>query len=132
MATTQRTELERLAREFNDAFNRNDLDAVMAFFAEDAIYDEFHGAVHRGKAAIREALGAQFRGDFGVMTFHEEDLFVDDRAAKVLAQWLVTLEVKGQPTSWRGLDVVCFDAGLVREKRTYAKAKVPLLASRPG
>ena len=132
MATPERTELEKLARDFNDAFNRNDLDGVMAFFAEDAVYDEFNGAVRRGKAAIREALVPQFRGDFGAMTFHEEDLFVDEAAAKVLAQWLVTLEVKGRPTSWRGLDVVRFEDGLVVEKRTYAKAKVPLLASHPG
>lgn len=129
----ERTELEKLTREFNDAFNRNDLDAVMAFLADDAVYDEFHAGVHRGKAAIREAFVPQFRGDFGAMTFSEEDLFVDDEAAKVLVRWTVTLEVKGEPTSWRGLDVLAFDGdGLVAEKLTYAKAKVPLLASRPA
>ena len=43
---------------FTDAFNTNDLDGVMAFMAEDAVYDEFTGAVNRGKAAIRALRGS--------------------------------------------------------------------------
>ena len=36
-------ELRRVVLEFTEAFNRDDLDAVMAYFADDAFYDEFHG-----------------------------------------------------------------------------------------
>jgi len=40
---------------FTDAFNRNDLDAVMAAFADDSEYRPGDGRIHRGRAAIRAA-----------------------------------------------------------------------------
>ena len=112
---------------FTDAFNRNDLDGVMAFMAEDAVYDEFTGAVNRGKAAIRAAFVPQFRGDHGTMRFDSEDVFVDPVAGKALIRWLCTLETRKGPAGWRGLDIVHVENGLITEKLTYAKAKVPLL-----
>jgi hypothetical protein len=44
-----RTKLIDLTRRFTDAFNRHDLDAVMGFFSEDGVYDEFNGKRNRGK-----------------------------------------------------------------------------------
>jgi uncharacterized protein (TIGR02246 family) len=113
---------------FTDAFNRDDLDAVMAFFADDAIYDEFNGTRSRGKAAIRAAFVPQFRGDYGRIRFHTQDLFVDAAASKALIRWRCTLERDGQTRSWDGLDVLHWRDGLLREKHTYAKASVPLLS----
>lgn len=123
-----RAKLENLVIRFTDAFNRDDLDGVMSFMAEDAIYDEFNGTVNRGKAAIREAFVPQFRGDYGKLRFHTEDLFVDATCGKALIRWLCTLETKRGPAGWRGLDILHFENGLIKEKLTYAKAKVPLLS----
>jgi hypothetical protein len=39
----QRAELEKLVIDFTAAFNRDDLDGVMSYFAEDGVYDEFNG-----------------------------------------------------------------------------------------
>ena len=69
----ERSRLEDLVLRFTDAFNREDLDGVMSFMDDDAIYDEFNGRQHRGKAAIREAFVPQFRGDFGKIRFQTED-----------------------------------------------------------
>jgi uncharacterized protein (TIGR02246 family) len=69
-APLTREQLEALVIRFTDAFNRDDLDAVMAFMADDAVYDEFNGQINRGTAAIREAFVPQFRGDYGVLRFH--------------------------------------------------------------
>jgi len=121
-----REELTEITRRFLDAFNREDLDAVMEFFADDGIYDEFNGKRNVGKAAIRAAFVPQFTGAFGTMRFLDEDLFVDVAAGKVMASWRCTLTVKGQPTSWRGLDLLHFADGKVVQKLTYAKAKYPL------
>ena len=41
----ERGELGELVRQFTEAFNREDLDGVMSFMAEDAVYDEFNGTV---------------------------------------------------------------------------------------
>lgn len=118
-----RAELEKHVVAFTEAFNREDLDGVMAYFTDDAVYDEFDGKEARGKAAIRAAFVPQFRGDFGRMRFVTEDLFVDDAADKALIRWLCTLERGGHKRGWRGLDILHFRGDKVVEKRTYAKAE---------
>lgn len=123
--------LRELTIRFTDCFNRDDLDGVMAMMAEDAVYEEFTGAVHRGSAAIRAAFEPQFRGDDGKMRFETEDLFADDTAGRALVRWVCRLETRRGPAAWRGLDILHFGDGLVRRKLTYAKAKVPLLGEPP-
>ena len=118
-------ELRDLVLRFTDAFNRDDLDGVMAFFADDALYDEFNGRQSRGRAAIREALVPQFRGDYGRIRFHTEDLFVDANAGKALIRWRCVLEKNGKKRSWRGLDILHVRDRRIAEKHTYAKADVP-------
>jgi uncharacterized protein (TIGR02246 family) len=123
----ERGELAELVVQFTEAFNREDLDGVMSFMAEDAVYDEFNGTINRGTAAIRAAFEPQFRGDYGKLRFHTEDLFVDAAAGKALIRWLCTLETRRGPSAWRGLDILRVENGRITEKLTYAKAKVPLL-----
>jgi ketosteroid isomerase-like protein len=122
-----RAELEARVLAFTDAFNREDLDAVMAHVADDAIYDQFDGTRAVGKAAIRAAFVPQFRGDYGTMRFLTEDCFVDATAGKAMIRWVCTLEAEGVRRGWRGLDLLHFADGLVTEKHTYAKADVPRL-----
>ena len=126
----ERKQLEDLVLRFTDAFNRDDLDGVMSFMAEDAIYDEFNGRRSRGKPAIREAFAPQFRGDYGRIRFQTEDLFVDPESGKALIRWLCTLERDGRSSAWRGLDILRFEEGLLAEKHSYAKAEVPLIVER--
>lgn len=124
---SRREELRQLTTEFLDAFNRNDLDGVMSYFADDgAVYDEFDGTANEGLDAIRAAFTPQFSGAFGDMKFLDEDLFIDEVEGKVMASWRCTLEVKGQPTGWRGLDLIHWDGDRITRKLTYAKAKAPL------
>jgi uncharacterized protein (TIGR02246 family) len=125
---TDRDALADLVVRFTDAFNRDDLDGVMSFMAPDAVYEEFTGTVNRGTAAIRAAFVPQFRGDYGKLRFHTEDLFVDAVAGKALIRWVCTLETKKGPAAWRGLDILHVDHGRITEKLTYAKARVPLLS----
>lgn len=122
-----RNKLAELTADFLDAFNTNDLDKTVGFFAPDGIYEEFNGAMNTGHDAVRAAFAPQFEGNFGEMKFIDEDLIVDAETNKVMASWRCTLEVKGQPTSWRGLDAITFnEQGQVTRKLTYAKAKSPL------
>ena len=123
-----RESLEELVIRFTECFNANDLEGVLALMTEDAVYEEFTGAISRGKAAIRAAFEPQFRGDFGKMHFETEDLFVDAATGKALIRWVCRLETKRGPAGWRGLDILHVEHELVKHKLTYAKAKVPLLA----
>ena len=129
MATgkADRATLEKWVIDFTEAFNREDIDEVMSYFAEEAIYDEFNAVLHEGKTAIREAFVPQFRGDFGRMRFHTEDMFLDVEAGKALIRWTLTLEQPNRAGGWRGLDILRFEDGKLVEKLTYAKAKVPVV-----
>jgi len=122
----ERERLRDLTSRFMAAFNCNDLDTVMSFFSENAVYDEFNGQHNQGIPAIRAAFTPQFSGAFGTMKFLDEDLFIDADTGKVMASWRCTLAVKGQPTSWRGLDLLHFKGDKLIRKITYAKAKAPL------
>jgi ketosteroid isomerase-like protein len=118
-------ELRALVLEFTDAFNRDDLDAVMDFFTEDAFYDEFHGGRSRGRAAIRKAFEPQFAGLFGRIRFETEDVFADPGEGKAVVRWLCVIEKDGLRRAWRGLDVLGFSGRKLAWKETYAKAPVP-------
>ena len=66
MASRQPVTVETLARVLA-AFNRHDLDAIMAFFADDALMEmprgpEPWGTRFVGKAAVREGLVGRFAG----------------------------------------------------------------------
>src|SRR5438874_1438737 len=100
MTDTHRAALEALVLRFTEAFNQDDLDGVMGLMAGDAIYDEFNGTCSRGRAAIRAAFVPQFRGDYGVIRFDPEDLFVAPAAegsptapsGKAMIRWRCRLE----------------------------------------
>ena len=56
-----RNSAELVVRGFLATFPRSDVDEMMAFFAEDAIYADGARATHRGVEAIREALQATIK-----------------------------------------------------------------------
>jgi ketosteroid isomerase-like protein len=107
-----------------DAFNSHDLDAIMAFFAEDCSLDmpkgpEPWGRRYSGKAAVREGLATRFAGlpdahygegrhwvsgDFGV------------------SEWLLTgTAADGSRVRVRGCDHWEFRGGKVIRKDSYWK-----------
>ena len=126
-----RAQLKELVDRFFDAWARHDLEDAMALVAGDATYDEFNGKVWHGKDAVREGFLPQFRGDYGDIQFHLEDMFIDAEAQEALARWLCVFEWKGTRRSWRGLDILRFRDGLITEKLTYAKTERPLTEVRP-
>jgi uncharacterized protein (TIGR02246 family) len=130
MAESERDRLVRLTTDFVDAFNRNDLDGVMSYFADDAVYDQFDGSAASGIDQIRAAFTPQFEGAFGEMKFLDEDLFVDADTGKVMASWTCTLTARGEPVGWRGLDLLHWQGDRVVRKLTYAKAKALQLEPR--
>jgi len=119
-----RDELLAATRAFTDAFNRNDLDGVMAWFGDDIVYEQFDGRVAQGRAAVREAFEPQFAGAFGRMWFDEEDCFVDADAGRALITWTCGTARGDRARGWQGLDILHFDGdGKITRKLTYGKAE---------
>lgn len=107
-----------------DAFNRHDLEAIMAKFAEDAVLHtpggaESYGTRFEGKAAVREGLAGRFRGIPDVHYGEDRHLVCGDRG---LSEWLLTgTTTDGERIAVRGCDLFEFRDGLIVRKDSYWK-----------
>lgn len=123
----RRAELISLTNQFVDAFNRQNLDDVVSFFAEDAIYEDSRGGAHQGKDAIRAAFTTLVTGGMGKIKFDDEDFFAEVESDKVMASWTLNMEVDGKPVKLRGLDLLHFKGDKLTRKMAYCKAATPAL-----
>jgi uncharacterized protein (TIGR02246 family) len=130
------TSIAEVIRQFVDGFNTNSLDDVMAFFAEDAVYEPGDGRTHRGHAAIREAFRPQFSNAFGTMRFVVSDQVVDEHQRKAAIRWVCQHDfaaarpflqrwlfkaLYGSRAGWYGTDIFHFDEkGRIVGKFSYA------------
>jgi steroid delta-isomerase-like uncharacterized protein len=113
--------------QITDAFNRHDLDAIMSFFAEDAVFEtprgsEPWGRRFIGKAAVREGLAARFSGIPDVRYGEGAHFVAGDRGA---SEWTLTgTTTEGEALEVRGCDLWTFRDGLVSRKDSYWKIRV--------
>lgn len=135
------TEINNLIDNFLNVFNDNDLDQVMTFFSDEAVYEPGDGRTHKGKLEIRAAFEPQFAGALGKMKFDETDRVIDAENGKAVIRWICRHNISdakprglymsiqkvfiglfiGEKFGWRGLDVFHFDAdGKIKGKFTYA------------
>lgn len=114
-------------RAIADAFNRHDLDAIMEYFADDAVFEtprgsEPWGRRFHGKAAVREGLAARFAGIPDVHYGDDDHFVAGDRGA---SEWTLTgTTTEGEHLQVRGCDLWTFDDGLVTKKDSYWKIVV--------
>ncbi len=108
---------------FNEAFNRHDVDAVMALMTDDVVFDNTSpspdGKCVEGQDAVR-AFWEKFFSVNPRAWFDTEDMFVsDDRCA---TRWRFTFD-KDAPEKGhvRGADVFKVRDGKVCEKLSYVK-----------
>src|SRR5512139_2700408 len=134
-------EINNLIDNFLNVFNNNDLDQVMTFFSDEAVYEPGDGNTHKGKAEIRAAFEPQFNGAYGAMRFDELDRVIDlenrkmtiryicrhditdtkPRGLAMFFQGIVTRLFVGKRFSWQGVDVFHFDAdSKIKEKYSYS------------
>lgn len=102
---------------FNEAFERHDVDAVMAAMTDDCVFESTappDGVRHVGQQAVR-AVWEQFFLESAAASFQTEDQVICGDRAVVLWHY-----------SWsdghvRGVDVFRVRDGLVAEKFSYVK-----------
>jgi ketosteroid isomerase-like protein len=108
---------------FNDAFNRHDVEGVMAAMTEDCIFESTNpppdGERCVGQAAVR-AFWERFFRDSPNARFETEDVFAagDRCTIRWLYRWV---DESGKAGHIRGVDVFRVRDGKVAEKLAYVK-----------
>jgi steroid delta-isomerase-like uncharacterized protein len=109
-----------------EAFNRHDLDAIMAYFSEDCSFDFPRGAEpwgqrFTGKTQVREALAGRFKGIPNVH-YGDDRHWVSEDGSKGLSEWTLTgTTTSGINLKVRGCDLWEFKDGKVVRKDSYWK-----------
>ena len=107
-----------------DAFNRHDLDAIMSFFAEDAVFEspkgpDAWGRRFVGRRQVREGLAARFAG---IPDVHYGDGVHWVSGDRGVSEWTLTgTTTDGEQLRLRGCDLWTFRAGQVVKKDSYWK-----------
>ena len=116
----------RMLEEIAAAFDRHDLDAIMAHLADDAVFESPRGAERwgtrfEGKAAVREAFAGRFAGIPDVR-YSDDRHFVDgDRGA---SEWTLSgTTTDGTRIDVRGCDLWTFREGKVVKKDSFWKIR---------
>ena len=110
-STLQAGVTHALLDKITDAYNRNDIDAVMAFFSEDAVFDhaagpDIHGARFKGKDTIKGI----FQGLFdSVESVHWESVDTRVSGDKAYCEFLRVANLKsGEIQDFLSVDVLTF------------------------
>ena len=117
----KRKELIRLTEKFVTAFNKMDLNEVANSFAENSIYEDSKGNRFYGKLEIKKAFEPLLSGQMGQIHFEGDDIFVEEESGKVMTSWTLSIDLKGNKSKIKGLDLLKFVNGKVLEKIAYRK-----------
>jgi len=115
---------------YNDAWNRHDVDAIVAHHAPDMVFEN-HTAGERAEGdAVRNHIAGIFAA-WPDLVFSTRRLYVKDDL--VVQEWTATAthtrELRrgdivappsGKQLEWNGMDVIPFENGLVKRKDVYS------------
>ena len=113
----------RIVLEFNDAFNRHDVDGMMKLMSDDCVFENTapapDGTIYSGKEAV-----AQFWRDFFRESPHAhieiEEIF--GLGKRCIMRWRYEWEDEAGTKGYvRGVDVFNVREGLISEKLSYVK-----------
>jgi ketosteroid isomerase-like protein len=113
-----------LLDEITDAYNRNDTDAVMSFFAEDAVFDHAAGAEINGtRFSGLDTIRGIFKGLFdNVESVHWEPIDTRVSGDKAYCEFHRVAKLKsGEIQDFLSVDVLTFREGLIIHKDTFYK-----------
>jgi ketosteroid isomerase-like protein len=107
---------------FNQAFNRHDVEGVMAAMTGDCVFENTspfpNGTRLVGQAAVR-GFWERFFQNSPTAVFEAEDIFAAGDRCTV--RWIYRKTKDGQPWHIRGVDVFRVRDGKVAEKLSYVK-----------
>jgi taurine dehydrogenase small subunit len=109
---------------YNEAWNRQDLDAIDALHADDVVFEN-HTAGERaeGAAAVRAHIAGIFER-WPTLRFHGRRLYVADDFA--VSEWTASAtRADGEQIEWDGVDVFPLREGKIVRKDVYSTSHSP-------
>ncbi len=125
-----REDIRNAMVQWESAWNKYDIDKVMALFHDKIHFEHWHVAKVNGKEKLFSAWAPWFANPGG-FRFTTEDLIIDETQQKVLYQWEFewpSLEkgFEGKREKRRGVDVIHFKDGKIINKQTYSKTTLEI------
>jgi steroid delta-isomerase-like uncharacterized protein len=130
MSTLAAHPLQAVIDRYNDAWNRHDVDAIMALHAPDMVFENHTAGESATGEAVRGHVAAIF-GSWPDIAFSTRRLYVRDDL--VVQEWTATAThtselrrgdlvapASGRTVEWKGMDVIPFEHGLVKRKDVYS------------
>jgi ketosteroid isomerase-like protein len=116
-------ELGRTIERYNDAWNAQDLEAILAFHAPGMVFEN-HTAGDRVEGdAVGEHIARIFERNPD-LRFTGRRLYARD--GLVVSEWTATATSRsGQRVEWDGVDVFPFEGGLILRKDVYSSSHNP-------
>ena len=117
-------EARRLIEAYNEAWNRQDLDAVCSFHADDVVFEN-HTAGERadGAEAVRAHIGGIFER-WPSLRFRGRRLYTAPDLA--VSEWTATATgPDGTRIEWDGVDVFPLRDGTIVRKDVYSSSHAP-------
>ena len=117
----------RLVEAYNEAWNRQDLDALCALHADDVVFEN-HTAGERAEGdAVRDHIGQIF-DNWPDLRFRGRRLYARD--GLVVSEWTATATGRdGRRLEWDGVDLFPFEDGLIMRKDVYSSSHAPRVLS---
>jgi steroid delta-isomerase-like uncharacterized protein len=116
---------------FAEAFNRRDVDGLLACFTADATYRDLFYGPHAGQAALRGMFERMFR-EGRDYRWSMDTIVMDDRRAA--AEWTFSYTAtaavprsEGRSVRFSGMSIFELEGGRVRAYREYANTGAALL-----
>jgi uncharacterized protein (TIGR02246 family) len=115
--------VRELIERYNDAWNRQDLDAIHAEHHPDIVFQNYTvGERAEGADAVREHIAQIFRNN-PTLRFSTRSLRTGDDFA--VCEWTATVERDGKTIEWDGLDVFPLRDGRIARKDVYSTSHRP-------
>jgi steroid delta-isomerase-like uncharacterized protein len=125
--------VETISGRYADAWNRHDVDAILALHTEDVVFENHtSGGLAVGKAELRKLIEGIFT-TFPDLRFDTRRAYFGEDVAVV--EWTATathvkpitwgareFPASGKTLSWDGMDVLPIHDGLVARKDVYANS----------
>jgi uncharacterized protein (TIGR02246 family) len=106
---------------FNEAFNRHDIEAVMALMTDDVVFENTSGGRFEGQEAVRAVLARAFELMLTGWFETEKTIALGDH---VVVLWLYAFDRRDPERGHiRGADIFRVRDGRVAEKLSYVKSE---------